>query len=73
MTTQVANFIQELLRPKGVAVVIEALHLCSMMRGVRKHDARMTTSTMLGVFRTDPTVRIEFLDHISRSAEPMQF
>ena len=73
MTRQVANFIDVLLKPKGVAVVMEALHLCSMMRGVRKHDARMTTSTMLGAFKTDQTTRMEFLDNISRSAEPLHF
>lgn len=73
MTRQVAEFIEVLLHPKGVAVVMEALHLCSMMRGVRKHDARMTTSTMLGVFKVDMGVRMEFLDNISRSAEPLHF
>ena len=73
MTRQVADFIDELLIPKGVAVVMEALHLCSMMRGVRKQDVRMTTSTMLGSFKTDQAVRKEFLDNISRSAEPLHF
>jgi len=73
MTRQVADFIDELLNPKGVAVVMEALHLCSMMRGVRKQDVRMTTSTMLGSFKTDQAVRKEFLDNISRSAEPLHF
>jgi GTP cyclohydrolase IA len=69
MTRQVADFIEELLHPQGVAVVMEALHLCSMMRGVRKHDARMTTSAMLGVFRTGLATRMEFLDNISRGSE----
>jgi len=73
MTRQVADFIEELLHPKGVAVVMEALHLCSMMRGVRKHDARMTTSTMLGLFKTDQAIRSEFQQNISRSAEPLHF
>lgn len=73
MTRQVADFIDELLHPKGVAVVMEALHLCSMMRGVRKHDARLTTSTMVGTFKTELAVRMEFLDNISRSAEPLHF
>ena len=73
MTRQVANFLDVLLKPKGVAVVMEALHLCSMMRGVKKHDARMTTSTMIGAFKTDQTTRMEFLDNISRSAEPLHF
>jgi GTP cyclohydrolase I len=73
MTRQVAAFIDELLHPGGVAVVVEALHLCSMMRGVKKHDARMTTSTMLGTFKEELAVRMEFLDNISRSAEPLHF
>jgi GTP cyclohydrolase I len=73
MTTQVAEFICELLNPSGVAVVLEALHLCSMIRGVKKHDSRMTTSAMLGSFRTDIAQRMEFLDNISRSAEPLHF
>lgn len=73
MTRQVADFIDGLLQPQGVAVVIEALHLCSMMRGVKKHDARMTTSAMLGSFRTNIATRQEFLDNISRGADPLQF
>ena len=73
MTRQVADFIQELLHPQGVAVVVEALHMCSMMRGVRKHDARMTTSAMLGGFRTGLATRMEFLDNISRGAEALHF
>jgi GTP cyclohydrolase I len=44
MTRQIADFISDLLKPQGVAVVVEAMHLCSMMRGVKKHDARMTTT-----------------------------
>lgn len=71
MTSQVANFLNELLHPKGVAVVIEALHLCSMMRGVKKHDARMTTSAVHGYFRTNMATRMEFLDSISRGSEPL--
>jgi GTP cyclohydrolase I len=73
MTTQIANFLHELLQPSGVAVVLEALHLCSIIRGVKKHDSRMTTSAMLGTFRTDMAQRMEFLDNISRSAEPLHF
>ncbi|MDZ4159436.1 MAG: GTP cyclohydrolase I FolE [Anaerolineaceae bacterium] len=73
MTRQIADFIQELLNPAGVAVVVEALHLCTMMRGVKKHDSRMTTSTMLGSFRTNLAARMEFLDNISRSSEPLHF
>jgi GTP cyclohydrolase I len=72
MTRQIADFINNLLKPQGVAVVVEALHLCSMMRGVRKHDARMTTSTMLGTFRSKIATREEFLDNISRGAGPLK-
>ncbi|WKZ37647.1 MAG: GTP cyclohydrolase I FolE [Anaerolineales bacterium] len=72
MTRQIADFINNLLKPQGVAVVVEALHLCSMMRGVKKHDARMTTSTMLGSFRTKIATREEFLDNISRGAGPLK-
>ena len=73
MTRQIGNFLEVVLNPKGVAVVVEAMHMCSMMRGVRKHDARMTTSTMLGAFKNDQTTRMEFLDNISRSAQPLHF
>ncbi|MGD0708435.1 MAG: GTP cyclohydrolase I FolE [Anaerolineaceae bacterium] len=73
MTRQVADFIEELLHPRGVAVVLEALHMCSMIRGVKKHDSRMTTSAMLGSFRTDLAMRMEFLDNISRGADTLHF
>lgn len=72
MTRQIADFLHDLLKPQGVAVVIEALHLCAMMRGVRKHDARMTTSSMLGSFRKSINTRQEFLDHLDRGAEPLR-
>ena len=71
MTRQIAEFFDELLDPAGVAVVVEGLHLCTAMRGVKKHDARMTTSAMLGYFRKNPATRQEFLDNISRGAAPM--
>ena len=73
MTRQIADLVDELLHPKGVAVVVEGLHLCSVMRGVKKHDARMTTSAMSGAFRTNMSTRQEFLDNISRAAVPLQF
>ena len=73
MTRQIADMLNVALAPKGVAVVVEALHLCSMMRGVRKHDARMTTSAMLGAFRHNLATREEFLDNISRGAAPLRF
>ena len=67
MTRQIADFVQETLQPQGVAVVVEAIHLCSMMRGVKKHDARMTTSAMHGSFRANLATRQEFLENIARS------
>ena len=71
MTRQIAEFIDELLQPLGVAVVVEGLHLCATMRGVKKHDARMTTSTMLGAFRHNLATREEFLNNISRGSNPI--
>lgn len=73
MTRQIAEYIQVVLNPQGVAVVAEGLHMCMMLRGVKKHDARMTTSTMLGIFREDMSTRMEFLDNISRGAERLHF
>ena len=73
MTRQIADFINEALMPKGVAVVVEALHLCTMMRGVKKQNARMTTSAVHGAFRKNLGTRQEFLDNISRGSEPMRF
>lgn len=72
MTRQIAEFLMDLLQPQGVAVVVEGLHLCAMMRGVKKHDARMTTSSMLGSFRKSINTRQEFLDHLDRGAEPLR-
>ena len=72
LTRQIADLLQQLLEPHGVAVVLEGLHLCTMMRGVKKHDARMTTSAMHGCFRTNAATRQEFLDNISRGAGPLQ-
>jgi GTP cyclohydrolase I len=71
MTRQIAEFLDELLHPAGVAVVVEGLHLCTAMRGVKKQDARMTTSAMLGYFRKNIATRQEFLDNISRGSAPM--
>jgi len=72
MTRQIADFISDLLNPHGVAVVVEALHLCMTMRGIKKQDARMTTSAMHGGFRNNVMTRQEFLDNISRGAAPLQ-
>jgi GTP cyclohydrolase I len=72
MTRQIADFIRDVLHPQGVAVVVEALHLCMSMRGVQKHNARLTTSAMHGAFRANAPTRQEFLDNISRGASPLQ-
>jgi GTP cyclohydrolase I len=61
LTDQIARAIQEMVRPKGVGVVIEAAHLCMMMRGVEKQNSRTITSSVQGVFRTDQRTRDEFL------------
>ncbi|MCK9193816.1 MAG: GTP cyclohydrolase I FolE [Nevskia sp.] len=61
LTQQIGNCIQEVTGAKGVAVVVEAKHLCAMMRGVEKQNSSMTTSMMLGRFRDDPRTRQEFL------------
>src|SRR3954451_24533920 len=66
MTQQIAEFLQERLEPQGVGVVIEATHLCAVMRGVRKPGTIMTTSSVLGLFRTRDRTRSEFLDHLAR-------
>ena len=71
MTRQIAECIDELLNPLGVAIVIEGLHLCATMRGVKKHDARMTTSAMLGAFRNSLATREEFLANIARGSNPI--
>jgi GTP cyclohydrolase I len=61
MTAQVANCIQDVLHPKGVGVVIEAVHQCMTTRGIHKSDVSMVTSQMVGSFRTDARTRAEFL------------
>ncbi len=70
MTAQVANTINEVLEPQGVAVVIEATHLCMTARGVLKAGATMVTSRMLGRFRADPRTRREFFSLIANSGAP---
>lgn len=72
MTRQIADFLRDLLKPQGVAVVVEAMHLCSMMRGVKKHDARMTTSAMHGAFRANLATREEFLQNIARGTSELR-
>ncbi len=64
LTAEIAGAVQEAVRPKGVGVVMEAHHLCMMMRGVEKQTSRAVTSSMLGRFRQDPRTRGEFLELI---------
>jgi GTP cyclohydrolase I len=66
MTRQIADFLEAAIHPQGVAVVVEGLHLCSKIRGVKKSSARMVTSAMTGSFQKNELTRNEFLEHISR-------
>lgn len=66
LTNEIAKAMQTAVNPSGVAVVIEAKHLCMMMRGVEKQNSVMTTSSMLGLFRNDISTRSEFLNLINR-------
>jgi GTP cyclohydrolase I len=64
LTTQIANTLNEVLQPNGVAVVMEAIHLCMVMRGVEKQNSKAVTSAMLGSFRSRPETRAEFMELI---------
>ena len=64
LTVQVAESFMEILEPAGIGVIIEAKHLCMMMRGVEKQNSEMTTSCMLGSFRDNPQTRAEFLSFV---------
>ena len=66
LTQQIAEFLQDRLDPQGVGVVMEATHLCAAMRGVRKPGTIMTTSAVLGLFRTRDRTRAEFFAHLER-------
>jgi GTP cyclohydrolase I len=68
MTRQIAEFIEAALHPHGVGDVVEGLHLCAMMRGVKKANARMVTSAMCGAFKESQATRQEFLDLIGRAS-----
>ena len=68
LTTQIAETIREKIQPKGVAVVIEAQHLCMIMRGVEKQNSVAVTSSMLGVFKEDQNTRNEFLNLVNKRA-----
>jgi len=64
LTNEIAGTLMKYLEPLGVAVIVEAVHLCMAMRGVQKRDSLIITSSMLGAFRKDPKTRMEFLDLI---------
>jgi len=64
LTTQIANSLNEILEPRGVAVVMEAVHLCMLVRGVEKQNSKAVTSAMLGAFRDRPETRAEFMELI---------
>ena len=66
MTRQIADFLDKILHPLGVAVVVEGVHMCAAMRGVKKANARMVTNAMLGIFKKNSTTRAEFLSSIGR-------
>jgi len=66
MTQQIADFLDQRLNPQGVGVVVEANHLCAVMRGIRKPGTVMTTSSVLGLFRTRDRTRAEFFSHLDR-------
>jgi GTP cyclohydrolase I len=69
MTAQIANTIEEVLQPKGVAVVIDAAHQCMTTRGIHKPGVNMITSRMLGLFRSNPSTRREFLAMIGTQSD----
>lgn len=69
LTMEIARAIEQVLRPKGVAVVIEAIHLCMLMRGVEQRNAFAITSSLRGEFETDPKTRAEFMELIRHRRE----
>ncbi len=64
LTREIANALKQSIQPKGVAVVIEAKHLCVMMRGIKKQNSQLITSTMLDKFKDSKTMRMEFLQFL---------
>src|SRR3954453_10413441 len=66
LTVQIADFIDQALQPRGVAVVAEGVHMCSVMRGVKKANAKMITPALRGVFRSDSRTRAEFMGHVDQ-------
>lgn len=70
MTQQIAETLQDILHPRGVAVVVEGAHMCAMMRGIQKTEARMITNTMLGVFQVDDKLRNDFFNLLKQQEYP---
>jgi len=71
LTEQIAHTIQEVLNPKGVAVIMEAKHMCMVMRGVQKQNSSMTTSSMLGEFLENSRTRTELMELLNRPGKSM--
>jgi GTP cyclohydrolase I len=69
LTNQIAQVIEKVLQPRGVAVIIEAQHLCMMMRGVQKQNSYAISSAMVGEFESDPKTRSEFVQLIHKSRD----
>jgi GTP cyclohydrolase I len=72
LTQQVAEAIQKAIRPRGVAVLLDASHFCMMMRGVEKQGSRTTTQEFLGAYREEPTLRAEFLQAVGGAGSPFK-
>ena len=70
LTNQIAHVVEKVLQPRGVAVILEAQHLCMMMRGIQKQNSCAISSAMLGEFESDPKTRDEFVQLIRRSRSP---
>lgn len=68
MTQEIATFLNSLIEPKGVGVVVEGTHMCTVMRGVRKQDPRMVTSAVMGALRDNSVTRQEFMEHLRNEA-----
>jgi GTP cyclohydrolase I len=67
LTSQIADFLDEVIHPRGVAVIVEGQHMCAMMRGVKKSETSMVTRAMRGEFECDPALRAEFTALVSKS------
>ena len=68
MTQEIASFLDSLIEPRGVGVVVEGTHMCTVMRGVRKQDPRMVTSAVMGSLHDNPATREEFMEHLRNAS-----